>query len=104
VLEMAPKETLSCWWGAHKEKINNWYQCKRLLHIIFGAEQENIYLEKYYRMGQPREHIDKSMVQWILVPPEEWPHHLIHTLEGNPRNWYKELELCRETTNWEEMQ
>jgi hypothetical protein len=44
------------------------------------------------------------MVQWILVPPEEWPHHFIHTLEGIPKNWYTEQEQRRETTNWEEIQ
>jgi hypothetical protein len=68
------------------------------------AEQENKYVEKYDGMGQPREHVDICITQWILVPPEEWPHHFIHTLEGIPRNWYTELELRRETANWEEMQ
>jgi hypothetical protein len=33
------------------------------------------------------------MVQWQLVPPEEWPHYFIYTLESIPRNWYIELEL-----------
>jgi hypothetical protein len=38
VLNMALKETPACWWGVHKEKINNWYQCKRLLCIRFSAD------------------------------------------------------------------
>jgi len=61
-------------------------------------------LEKYDGMGQPIENIYRCMIQWILVPLEEWLHHFIHILEGIPRNWYTELELCRGTANWEEMQ
>jgi hypothetical protein len=44
------------------------------------------------------------VVQWRLVPPEEWPHHFIHTLEGILRNWYTKMELRRGTANWEEIQ
>jgi hypothetical protein len=35
-----------------------------------------------------------------LVPPREWTHYFIHTLEGIPSNWYKEKELRRETVSW----
>jgi hypothetical protein len=38
-LDIALKETPARWWGAHKETIKDWYQCKRLLRIRFGAEQ-----------------------------------------------------------------
>jgi hypothetical protein len=61
-------------------------------------------MEKYDGIGQPREHIDKCITQWRLVPPEEWPHHFIHTLEGIPRNWYTKLELHRGTVNWKDLQ
>jgi hypothetical protein len=37
-LEIELKETPARWWGAHKETIKEWYQCKRLLRIRFGAE------------------------------------------------------------------
>jgi hypothetical protein len=37
-LDLALKATPTRWWGAHKETITNWYQCKQLLHIRFGAE------------------------------------------------------------------
>jgi hypothetical protein len=33
------KDTPGRWWGAHKEKIKDWYQCKRLLCIRFGTKQ-----------------------------------------------------------------
>jgi hypothetical protein len=59
VLYIALKYTPTHWWGTHKEKINNWFQCKRLLCIRFSGEKEHI----YERFGQPKEHIDKFMVQ-----------------------------------------
>jgi hypothetical protein len=34
-LDIALKETPTRWWGAHKETIKDWYQCKRLLRIRF---------------------------------------------------------------------
>jgi hypothetical protein len=30
-LDIALKDTPARWWGEHKEKIKDWYQCKRLL-------------------------------------------------------------------------
>jgi hypothetical protein len=51
VLYIALKATHARWWGTHKENINNWYQCKRLLRIRFGTEQEERYVEKYDGMG-----------------------------------------------------
>jgi hypothetical protein len=61
-------------------------------------------MEKYYGLGQPKEHIDRCINQWISVPREYFPHHFIHTLEGVQRNWYTKLELHRGTANWEELQ
>jgi hypothetical protein len=104
VLDISLKDTPTQWWGTHKENINNWYQCKRLMRNRFGTKQENRYMEKYDGIWKSREHVDKCIIKWILVPPEEWPHHFIHTLEGIPRNWYTELEQHGETANWEEMQ
>jgi hypothetical protein len=51
VLDISLKATFALWWGTHKENINDWYQCKRLLHIRFGVEQENKHMEKYDRRG-----------------------------------------------------
>jgi hypothetical protein len=56
-------------------------------------------MQKYDGIGQPREHIEKCITQWILVTPKEWPHHFIHTLEGIPRICYRKLELHRGTIN-----
>jgi hypothetical protein len=41
---------------------------------------------------------------WKLTPPEEWPHHFIHTLEGILVNWYKNQELHKGSTTWETLQ
>jgi hypothetical protein len=88
VLDISLKATPTHWLGTHKENIHDSHQCKRLLCIRFGIEKENKYMEKYDGIRQPREHIDISIIQWRLVPPEEWSHHFIHTLESIPRNWY----------------
>jgi len=71
-LDISLKETPACWWGNHKENINDWYQDKILLHIIFGAEQEKKYMEKYNVIGKPKEHMDRCITQWISIPPKEW--------------------------------
>jgi hypothetical protein len=39
-----------------------------------------------------------------MTPPEEWPHHFIHTLEGIPKNWYVDQELCIGTAKWKTLQ
>jgi hypothetical protein len=37
-LEITLKATPKIWWGAHKETVKVWYQCKRLLRMIFGTK------------------------------------------------------------------
>ena len=59
VLDISLKATPACWWGTHKENIHDWYQCKILLHIRFGAEHENTYMEKYDGIGQPKKNINR---------------------------------------------
>jgi hypothetical protein len=103
-LDIALKETPARWWGAHKETVKDWYQCKRLLCIRFGAEQGSNQLQKYDGQGAPTEHLEKCRMLWRMTPPEEWPHHFVHTLEGIPTNWYTDQELCRGTTNWTVLQ
>jgi hypothetical protein len=39
-----------------------------------------------------------------MTPPEKWPHHFIHTLEGVPSNLYVDQELCRGTSKWTTLQ
>jgi hypothetical protein len=45
-----------------------------------------------------------ARTQWRMTPPEEWPHHFIHTLEGIPGNWYIDQEMHRGTTEWTGLQ
>jgi hypothetical protein len=39
-----------------------------------------------------------------MTPPEEWPNHFIHTLEGILENWYVDQELRRSTVEWKALQ
>ena len=41
---------------------------------------------------------------WKMTPPEEWPYHFIHTLEGILVKWYTNQELCKGTTTWRTLQ
>jgi hypothetical protein len=97
---LALKATPARWWGAYKETITDWYQCKWLLHIRFGIEQKCNKKHKYDGQGAPAEHSEKCRVLWKMTPLEEWPHHFVHTLEGIPSNWYTDQELHRGTLNW----
>jgi hypothetical protein len=70
------------------------------MHIIFGRSEQYRPLQKYDERGNPRNHINDCVTNWRLVPPREWTHYFIHTLEGIPSNWYKEEELRKETVSW----
>jgi hypothetical protein len=52
VLYISLKNKPAHWWGTHKEKIQDWYQCKRLLCIKFGTKHENTYMQKYDGRGR----------------------------------------------------
>ena len=58
-LDLSLKDTPTRWWGAHKETITDWYQCKRLLCTRFGAEHGSNQLEKYDGQGALAEHLEK---------------------------------------------
>jgi hypothetical protein len=87
-LDISLNVTPTRWWGAHKETIIDWYQFKQLLRIRFDIEQKNNKQQKYDGQGVPTEHLEECRTLWKMTPPEEWPHHFIHTLEGIPTNWY----------------
>jgi hypothetical protein len=96
-LDITLKETPTIWWGVHKETIKDWYQCKRLLCIRFDAKQKIRMTQRYDRQGSLEKHLEKCRTLWRMTPPEKWPHHFIHTLEGILANWYVDQELCRVT-------
>jgi hypothetical protein len=48
--------------------------------------------------------LEKCITQCRMTPPEEWPHHFIHTLEGIPGNWYIDQEMRRGTIEWTGLQ
>ena len=70
-LDIALKATPARWWGSHKETIQNWYKCKRLLCIRLGVEQGRNNMEKYDGQGTPLEHLEKWKTQWMMTPSEE---------------------------------
>jgi hypothetical protein len=70
VLDISLKATPTHCWCTYKEKINNWFKCKRLPWIRFVIEQEHRYEDKYDGIGKPKKHVYRCMVQWILIPPK----------------------------------
>jgi hypothetical protein len=46
-LYISLKETPARWWGAHKEVVRDWYQCKRLLCIKFDVEEGRNKMQRY---------------------------------------------------------
>jgi hypothetical protein len=103
-LDLALKATPAIWWGAHKENIIDWYQCKQLLRIRFSAESIGNKQQKYDGLGTPAEPLEACKTLWKMTPPTEWSHHFIHTLEGIPTNWYTDQEMCKGTKTWVKLQ
>jgi hypothetical protein len=58
-LDIALKATSGRWWGANKQNIQDWYQCKRLLHIRFSAEQKRRASHKYNGHRTPTKHLEQ---------------------------------------------
>jgi hypothetical protein len=87
-LDISLIATPTRWWGAHKETIKDWYQCKKLMCIRFREEQKRNKQHKYDGEGPPAKHLEKCRSLWKMTPLEEWHHHFIHTLEGIPTNGY----------------
>jgi hypothetical protein len=103
-LDLALKDTPARWWGAHKETITYWYQCKKLLCIRFDTEWTGNKQQKYDGLGTPAEHLEVCQTLWKMTPLEEWSHHFIHTLEGIPSNWYIDQEMRKGTKTWVTLQ
>jgi hypothetical protein len=55
-LDVMLKVTSARWWPVHKDKIEDWQQCKRLLQVIFRAGKEYI-VWKYTGLSSPIEHV-----------------------------------------------
>ena len=68
--------------------------------IRFGAEHGRNTMQKYDGRGTLVEHLEKCKTQWRMTPLEEWPHHLIHTLEGILGSRYIDQDMCKDTTKW----
>jgi hypothetical protein len=55
-------------------------------------------MKTYDGQGTPTKQLEKFITNWRMTPPEEWPHHFIHTLERIPKNWYVYQEMRKGTT------
>jgi hypothetical protein len=58
-LDISLKATPTRWWGAQKETIQEWYECKWLIHIRFGAEHRSNKMHRYDGQGTHVEHLEK---------------------------------------------
>jgi hypothetical protein len=96
------KVTPTRWWVVHKDGIRDWQQCRRLLQVRFGTENEDT-MQKYTGLSFLMEHVTQCIVTWNKVPKKEWTHLFVHTLDTILKNWYLELEVHRETADWEEL-
>jgi hypothetical protein len=61
-------------------------------------------MQRYDEKGTPEEQLEKCRTHWRMIPLEQWPHHFIHTLEGNPYNWYVDHEMHKDTAEWTTLQ
>jgi hypothetical protein len=86
--------------------------------FLHGDLSEEIYMEqphvfmqdsslvrrlKYTGLSFPIDHFTQCPVTWSLVPKQECMHFFVHTLDMILKNWYLELEVCRGTTAWEDL-
>jgi hypothetical protein len=60
-------------------------------------------MSKYIGLSCPTNHVTKFIMQWRVVPRQEWTHLFLYTLETIPKNQYIELEVHRGTRYWEEL-
>lgn len=72
------------------------------MQVRFGTKVEYI-AQQYTGEGDPIDHVEQCRNIWSLIPKKEWTHKFIHTLDTIPKNWYLELEMCKETTNWDQL-
>jgi hypothetical protein len=84
-LDVILKANPSRWWDPHKEGVEDWSYCRRLMPVIFGTELDNI-AHKYTWICDPTDHIGQCRNIWGLIPKREWTHRFIHTLDTIPNN------------------
>jgi hypothetical protein len=72
------------------------------MQVRFSTKVEYI-AQKYTWVSDPTNHAEQCKNIWSLISKKEWTHIFIHTLNTIPKNWYLELEMCRETTNLDQL-
>jgi hypothetical protein len=72
------------------------------MQIRFGIEEKGIG-QKCIGERDPASHVEQCRDLWSSVQEIKWMHKFIHKLDTIPKNWYLELEMRREMTQWEEL-
>jgi hypothetical protein len=86
-LDVFLKATPARWWATHKERIEDWQQCRRFMQVRFGTEVKYI-AQKYIEVGDPTNHVEQCINIWRSIPKKEWTNRFIHTLDTISKNWY----------------
>jgi hypothetical protein len=50
------KYTPTRWWATHKEKIEDWQQCRRLIQVRLNTDEEDM-MQRYMGEGNPTYHV-----------------------------------------------
>ena len=79
-MDEALKETLSRWWGTHKNNITNWVQCRTLMTTWFSKKIEG-YKARYIGRSCPKDHVRSCEEAWSNIPQEQLVHKFINTLD-----------------------
>jgi hypothetical protein len=96
------KATPVRWWDADKEGMKDRSQCQRIMNVRFGIELENI-VKKYKGINHLAGHVEQCKTIWSSTPKEVLTHIFLHTMDIIMKNRYLEMEMCIETTSWDEL-
>jgi hypothetical protein len=55
-LDIVLKATPARWWVTHKENIEDWKQCRRLIQVRFNTDEGDM-MQKYTKEGNPTYHV-----------------------------------------------
>jgi len=79
------KATLARWWNTHKEGMEDWLQCQKIMHVKFGIELENS-VKTYIGIIDPTDHVEYCKNRWISTSKKECKPKFIHTLDTIPKS------------------
>jgi hypothetical protein len=60
-------------------------------------------MPKYSGLSCPTYHVTKCIMQWRMVPRQEWTQLFVYILDTIPISWYIKLKVHRGKGDWEDM-